>query len=87
MNDPQKKEEANKKLTKINEVYTNVFKQETTFIIYQKLCQYRNEYNGLLEKDEKLLQFAANNLLKMKLVKKKNKLKVQFKFFFLIKRQ
>lgn len=70
MNQPEKREEASRRLSQINEVYTNVFRQETTLIVYQKLCQYRKEYPTLLTRNETMLQYAANNLLKMNLVKK-----------------
>lgn len=69
-NDKEAQEDAGKRLAKINEVYVNVFKEESSLEVYKKLCLYRKEYQNLLRHREEMLQAASNNLVKMKKVMK-----------------
>jgi len=75
-NDKESQENASKKLAKINEIYANVFRQESTLDLYMKLCEYRTEYKTLTLRDEQLLTVAATNLQKMKQSMKKNNMPV-----------
>lgn len=56
------KQKAVDKLVKVNDVYSSVFRNEKTKILYDKLCAYRKKYESLLDAPDELLQRAVTNL-------------------------
>eukprot|EP00004_Rigifila_ramosa_P009048 TRINITY_DN20507_c0_g1_i1.p1 TRINITY_DN20507_c0_g1~~TRINITY_DN20507_c0_g1_i1.p1 ORF type:complete len:504 (+),score=115.74 TRINITY_DN20507_c0_g1_i1:97-1512(+) len=58
-------------MSRINLIYTNVFKREDTRELYDRLCSYRKFYPALLSQSDESLQRAATNFSVLKKALKK----------------
>jgi len=62
--DKAAQELASKKLSQVNEVFANVFRQKSSRELYDVLCVYRKEYQRLISMnlEDRTIQLGANNL-------------------------